>query len=431
MSSPPYRSPGILGPSVTPVAAIAVPIERPPATSLGAGAADPGVAEGRVLLVDDEPFLLATLSRQIRGHFEVKAALDGEKALEVLHTAGPFAAIVADHRMPGIGGLELLERARSVAPGTQRILLCEPQDLAGALPALNGAHLFRVLTKPCDSQTLLAVLSDAAAVQRSERAERELADATLRGAVQALVDVLALVNPEQYVRATRVQRIAGVLAERLGASRWEVENAALLCRLGIVALPGPIVDKLSGGAVLSDAEQAAVDRLPVIADQLLAPVPRLDGVREIIRHHRKNLDGSGPPAGAPGGEAIPLGARVLRVAIDYDLVDARGLAPAMAVDLLRQRRGCYDDRVLTAMAGFNGPPRGAQVLEVPFSELRAGMVFADDVRTRPGLLLCSRGTEVTDKLLLRLAHFAPGSGLREPLRVVVPAGATPAAAESA
>ena len=63
--------------------------------------------------------------------------------------------------------------------------------------------------------------------------------------------------------------------------------------------------------------------------------------------------------------------------LEIDLVDARGLAPAMAVDLLRQRSGWYDDRVLTAMAGWSGPPRGSQVLEVPFSQLRAGMVFAD------------------------------------------------------
>ena len=142
---------------------------------------------------------------------EVKAALDGEKAMEVLRTAGPFVAIVADLRMPGTDGIELLARAMEVAPDAQRILLCPAEDFAAALPSTNRAHLFRVLTKPCDTETLLQAIADAASVRAAERAERELADTTLKGTVQALIDILALVNPEQYVRATRVQRIAGVL----------------------------------------------------------------------------------------------------------------------------------------------------------------------------------------------------------------------------
>ena len=67
----------------------------------------------RVLCVDDEPNLLAALRRSLRGRFEVSLAQSALDALQALEHAGPFAIVITDLCMPGMNGIELLDRIRA------------------------------------------------------------------------------------------------------------------------------------------------------------------------------------------------------------------------------------------------------------------------------------------------------------------------------
>ena len=108
------------------------------------------------------------------------------------------------------------------------------------------------------------------------------------------------------------------------------------------------------------------------------------------------------------GEGIPFGARVLKIAIDYDLLEAQGLSAAMALDTMRGRRGVYDPKLLEAFAGLRGSgARKAEVQEMPLRMVGLGMVFAEDVRTSAGALLVARGYEVTESLVERIRNFSP------------------------
>ena len=66
----------------------------------------------KILLVDDEERLLTSLSRQLRGKFDVLTAIGGEQALEALVNGDEIAVVVCDMRMPGMTGVEVLARAR-------------------------------------------------------------------------------------------------------------------------------------------------------------------------------------------------------------------------------------------------------------------------------------------------------------------------------
>ena len=70
----------------------------------------------RILFVDDDPNLLAALSRSLRKLFTFDTALSGAEALQKLDRDGPYAVVVADQTMPGMNGVELLETVREVAP---------------------------------------------------------------------------------------------------------------------------------------------------------------------------------------------------------------------------------------------------------------------------------------------------------------------------
>ncbi len=113
----------------------------------------------RILFVDDEPFILQALQRQLRGKFETAVAQSGAEGLKVLAESGPFAIVVADMRMPQMDGIEFLRKVRSQHPRIVCMMLTGNADRQTALDAVNEGKVFHFLTKPCDSATLIAALN--------------------------------------------------------------------------------------------------------------------------------------------------------------------------------------------------------------------------------------------------------------------------------
>ena len=80
--------------------------------------APPVPAKPRVLLVDDAPDVLITLSAFLEGEgFTVTTARNGRDALEALVQRGDFDVVVTDYAMPGMSGAELLGRIHAILPG--------------------------------------------------------------------------------------------------------------------------------------------------------------------------------------------------------------------------------------------------------------------------------------------------------------------------
>jgi CheY-like chemotaxis protein len=123
-----------------------------------------------LLLVDDDPFMLALLRETVQGQgWRVLAAASGEEALALL-AREPVAVIVSDHFMPGLCGARLLEQVRRRYPGTFRILLSGNQDEAEIAAALAGAAADRFLAKPWTGAALLAALHEACEAQQDRAA---------------------------------------------------------------------------------------------------------------------------------------------------------------------------------------------------------------------------------------------------------------------
>src|SRR5947209_9417996 len=89
----------------------------------GSSSGSSGARRGRILLVDDDPALGGYLRRVLSSRgFEVVHELDSEGALQRIMTAH-FDLLISDIELPGMNGLELLERARQAAPGLPVALL--------------------------------------------------------------------------------------------------------------------------------------------------------------------------------------------------------------------------------------------------------------------------------------------------------------------
>src|SRR6185312_13284981 len=260
-----------------------------------------------------------------------------------------------------------------------RMLLTGQADLDGAIAAINEGQIFKFLTKPLPPVMLTRALAGAAEQYRLITSERVLLEQTLRGSMQALTDILALAQPTAFGRATRLKRHVSELAERIGtADRWQVEIAALLSQIGSITLAPALVEKLYYGHPLSREEEPLVARLPRVAEQLVQHIPRLEAVREILRHIDTPFadSGGGSVRAAP---VIPVGARMLAIAIDYDTLDAQGVPPGMALDTLAGCVGRYDPELLREFRGLRGAEDPAtQVREMRLADVTVGMIFAAD-----------------------------------------------------
>lgn len=115
-----------------------------------------------LLAVDDEPDILDFLERVFRKHYTVQRAADGTQALERLASA-PVALMVTDQRMPGMSGLELLERVAADHPDTTRVLLSGFSDLPEITQAAEVGLVHAYVVKPVDSIRLREAVDEAIA----------------------------------------------------------------------------------------------------------------------------------------------------------------------------------------------------------------------------------------------------------------------------
>lgn len=119
----------------------------------------------RVLFVDDEPNVLDGLRRMLRplrSEWEMRFAPGGAEALGVM-AEEVVDVLVTDMRMSGMDGVELLEIVRERHPLTVRIVLTGQCTREAMLRLVRLAH--RVLTKPCDPDTLKTAVRRACALQ--------------------------------------------------------------------------------------------------------------------------------------------------------------------------------------------------------------------------------------------------------------------------
>jgi thioredoxin reductase (NADPH) len=111
-----------------------------------------------ILTVDDDPMVSAAISRDLRSRYGadylVVGARSAAQALAVLTKLAlrnqPVALIASDQRMPGMTGVEMLEQARTHAPGAKYLLLTAYADTDVAIKAINDIGLDYYLLKPWD-----------------------------------------------------------------------------------------------------------------------------------------------------------------------------------------------------------------------------------------------------------------------------------------
>jgi diguanylate cyclase (GGDEF)-like protein len=235
-----------------------------------------------LLVVDDEPYILSTLSALLASEFDVLTAASADAA-KALFNKCRIDMILSDQRMPGTNGVELLEWVREFFPKTMRLLMTGFAELEDAVDAINRGKVYRYLFKPWRGDELLVILREACRTLRMERENEELVD-QLRHLTQEL---------EQ-----RVQERTGELQE---ANRELQQKNLMLEKLALT-------DPLTGLP-----NRRAMDRLAEgeIRRRARYPAPLALGLIDVDRF--KEINGRYL---LPGGDQVLMElARILRLSI--------------------------------------------------------------------------------------------------------------------
>ncbi|MEZ5481386.1 MAG: response regulator [Porticoccaceae bacterium] len=192
----------------------------------------------RILFVDDEPNILQAYQRTLRKSFNVVPATGGKQALEIAGKEGPFPVVVSDMNMPEMNGAQFLSVMKEKYPDTVRIMLTGNADQGTVVSAVNVGDVYRFLNKPCSPEEMTSAINAALSHHRLLRAEKELLEETVKGSIQAMVEILSIASPRIFGYAPTIKDYMVKCAGQMGIGNlWELEAAALLGQIGAVTLP--------------------------------------------------------------------------------------------------------------------------------------------------------------------------------------------------
>lgn len=378
----------------------------------------------RILFVDDDANILEAYERKLQHVLRVRTAQGPYAGLREIQEKGPFAVVVADMNMPIMNGVEFLKKVHEISPDTVRMMLTGNADIRVAMDAVNEGNVFRFLTKPCPSNLMGSSLVAAIEQYRLVTAERELLEGTLKGAVELLTEILSWVSPQAFGRTLQLRNTVRAMAAKLAVKNtWEVDLAATLSQLGMMAVPQEILAKISQGVPLAPDEARTVDSIPAAGHDLIERIPRMSEVARIVLYQHKRFDGNGFPQDDVKGKDIPLGARILKAASDFHELRDSGVSRQDALKEMNTREGWYDPAIMGVVTGeaslVDSQVDPSQVATISFHELRAGLVLASAIQTGAGKKLIEAGTAISEAVLVRLKKYAETNTILEPISVVV------------
>ena len=374
----------------------------------------------KILLVDDEQSVLDAFHRQLRKKYNMETAVSGSEGLKKIADSGPFAVIISDMRMPVMDGLTFLMEVRQVAPESVRMMLTGNPDQQTAIEAINRGAIFRFLTKPCTHENLTESIDAGLEQYRLITAEKELLEKTLKGSIKILTDILSLAYPIAFSQSLRLRKYAAQIAQKLNLfGAWQYEIAAMLSSVGFINVPTETIEKYMAGGTLSKEEKEMVAAIPETTGMLLANIPRLSTVASMITQRDMAYTDPLDFASREHGEGIRIGANMLKVITDFDLLMLQNHEPEDAIKIMAKQHKLYDSTILDVLTTIDLPRRERVSQCVKINELQNGMIIDADIFNARGFLIIPKGYEVNEMTSERLKNFLLNQGKSDTIRIMM------------
>lgn len=377
-------------------------------------------------LIVDEDAVAASLQSIITRVFPeapVYTASGGTEAWMQIQAHSP-AIIFSELRLPGMSGIDLCKRVRASErfKDVYFLILTTNTGKEQRIEILeNGADEY--LSKPIIMEELTVKLRAAVRiVQMQQRLHAESTKLTalteqLERDFDEMVHLTAGFLQSRFAqtipmlaRVTKISLwIAGQFSEITEQERKELEYASKLCYVGKLFLP----DSLMYQPISIDGKPAheLMTQVPHSAKMILSTVKRFDSIGEILHRLYENFDGTGFPEHQQSWQ-IPLSARILRVALDFEEIRERTRkSPQDTLSIIqRDSKRLYDHRIVLLLGEYISRQSGSLAHSasrpVQFQDLKDGMVLARDVYTNSGLKLLPADATLSTKTIERILTHA-------------------------
>ncbi|CAH0278861.1 response regulator RpfG family c-di-GMP phosphodiesterase [Pseudomonas frederiksbergensis] len=427
-----------------------------------------------LLLVDDEESILNSLRRLLRSQpYEVLLATSGAQALEIMEQRS-VDLVMSDARMPNMDGATLLAHVHQRYPDTTRIMLTGYADPSAIIKAINEGQIHRYISKPWHDEEMLLTLRQSLAYQYSERERLRLVQETWdqneklkllnttlekhvaarTSELQQTADMLDLAYEElkrSYVTGTEVfsllanlrlppakqtnrqiielVRVYCKLHHLDEATSRDLTMAAALYNIGKLSWTDSMMSTPSD--LLHHNDRERYRGYPKQSESLLMTLDPMKDAARLILHHQERWDGSGFPDRLKG-EAIPLGSRLLKLAVDFielqrGLILERQMNSDEALVYIRQYAGrLYDpelveDFIKVCAAYLSDVTLADPTVKVLTTrDLAAGMILARNLNADNGMLLLNAGKVLNGPLVEKLIAFEAMEGAKYSIFVKVP-----------
>lgn len=373
----------------------------------------------KILFVDDDPNILQGYQRSLRKILRIDTALGGEEGLAAIAKTGPYAVIISDMRMPGMDGVQFLSKVKEIAPDSVRMMLTGNADMNTAIDAVNEGNIFRFMTKPCEPEVFVKALQAGIQQYRLIMAERELLEKTLSRSIKALVDILSMVNPLAFSRATRIHKLIKHMVSELNITgSWQYEIAAMLSHIGCVTIPPDTIEKHYAGQTLTDNEREMYTAHPTVGGELLQKIPRMESVALMIEGQMKPFSAYERPGPPSTRSEMDLGAQMLKAAVEFDRLVSQGTPHRKAAEELLKRSKDVDPALVATLqtADFGRSDKVTKLMKI--KDLAPGMLIGENIYTDKKLLLVPKGQEITHTLMERLRNFWRNGLIAEQIMVI-------------
>ncbi|MGR3310719.1 MAG: response regulator [Candidatus Brocadiales bacterium] len=375
----------------------------------------------RILIVDDNEANRTVLNDLViaLGHISVLAE-NGLSALGQMEKQ-PADLVLLDILMPEMDGYEVLNRIKgdNDLRYIPVIMISAVDEIESVVQCIEkGADDY--LTKPFNPTLLKARIGACLEKKRLQDVERELLENTLKGSIDVLTEILAYVNPTAFSQASRLKRYARHIAKECNLSEtWQFELAAMLSQIGCITLSLDTLQKVCAGQELSKEEQGLFAAHPSFGRDMMAKIPRLEKVSNMIAMQQKPFVDYGRTEEPYKRDPVALGGQILKVAISYDLLILTGMSHKKALAQMQNYPDENDPALVAALNNFHDIPVKMTVRITMLDKLYSGVILDEDIYV-DGVLLAAKELEVTLSVLIRLRRFAHMRETAIPVRIRVP-----------
>lgn len=420
-----------------------------------------------LLCVDDEPNILSALRRLFRpAGYRILIAGSGAEGLELMSSES-VDLVISDMRMPEMDGARFLAQVRAQYPDAIRILLTGYADIESTVAAINQGEIYRYISKPWDEHHVLLVVKEALERKELEREKQRLElltqaqneelkalNASLEDKVRARTEEIRQANQFLELANTRLKQgfmtsirvfsnlielrhgamaghsrrvadLARQTAKLMGLSSKEVQDvflAGLLHDIGKIGLPDALLAKPL--AQMQGEEARLWKKHPAKGQQALMALEELRDAATLILSHHERFDGMGYPSGLAGDE-IPLGARILAAANEYDglvqgtLSGHRVSEEEAQLYLRGHKEKRYDPAVVDALLEallIRAEPKRPE-LTMSSENLMPGMTLARDLVSRDGALLLATDYVLDASLIAQIRAYEKAEDMQMTLYI--------------